>query len=152
MPNSARKPAALLAGLLSLVLVAGCGPADAAGVHTPATVVPSSVAAAPTAANLASPPAAAPTSAGPTGAAPATTAALPNKAAGTPATAGPTSCRSDEYRNVSGHCVPRPTQAPAPPAGASAICNDGSYSFSEHRRGTCSGHGGVRTWLKDLPA
>lgn len=34
---------------------------------------------------------------------------------------------------------------------ASAICNDGTCSHSEHRQGTCSGHGGVKTWLKDLP-
>lgn len=41
--------------------------------------------------------------------------------------------------------------APAAPSGASAICNDGTYSFSAHRRGTCSHHGGVRSWLKSLP-
>lgn len=33
------------------------------------------------------------------------------------------------------------------PAGASARCRDGSYSFSQHRRGTCSHHGGVAIWL-----
>lgn len=33
------------------------------------------------------------------------------------------------------------------PAGASAKCRDGSYSFSQHRRGTCSHHGGVSVWL-----
>lgn len=33
------------------------------------------------------------------------------------------------------------------PAGASAKCRDGSYSFSQHRRGTCSHHGGVSIWL-----
>jgi hypothetical protein len=33
------------------------------------------------------------------------------------------------------------------PAGASALCRDGSYSFSAHRRGTCSHHGGVAQWL-----
>lgn len=33
------------------------------------------------------------------------------------------------------------------PAGASAICRDGTYSYSRHRRGTCSWHGGVQTWL-----
>lgn len=33
------------------------------------------------------------------------------------------------------------------PAGASAKCRDGSYSFSQHRRGTCSHHGGVNDWL-----
>ena len=36
---------------------------------------------------------------------------------------------------------------PTVPAGATAQCRDGSYSFSEHRRGTCSHHGGVATWL-----
>lgn len=36
-------------------------------------------------------------------------------------------------------------------AGATAICKDGTCSNSAHRRGTCSGHGGVRTWLKDVP-
>jgi SH3-like domain-containing protein len=35
--------------------------------------------------------------------------------------------------------------------GASAICNDGTYSYSAHRRGTCSHHGGVKVWLKNLP-
>ena len=33
------------------------------------------------------------------------------------------------------------------PAGASAICWDGTYSFSQSRRGTCSHHGGVKIWL-----
>jgi len=34
-----------------------------------------------------------------------------------------------------------------PPAGATAQCRDGSYSFSQHRSGTCSHHGGVARWL-----
>lgn len=34
------------------------------------------------------------------------------------------------------------------PAGASARCGDGTYSFSESHRGTCSHHGGVSEWLK----
>ncbi len=33
------------------------------------------------------------------------------------------------------------------PAGASAKCRDGSYSFSKSRRGTSSGHGGVASWM-----
>ena len=33
------------------------------------------------------------------------------------------------------------------PDGASAKCRDGSYSFSQSRRGTCSRHGGVAAWL-----
>jgi hypothetical protein len=43
--------------------------------------------------------------------------------------------------------VCRPYAASSPPAGATAQCNDGTYSFSQHRSGTCSGHGGVRQWL-----
>jgi len=35
----------------------------------------------------------------------------------------------------------------AVPSGATAQCRDGSYSFSKHRRGTCSHHGGVAAWL-----
>ena len=33
------------------------------------------------------------------------------------------------------------------PEGASAICRDGTYSYSKSRRGTCSWHGGVSQWL-----
>lgn len=33
------------------------------------------------------------------------------------------------------------------PSSATAICNDGTYSYSQHASGTCSWHGGVRTWL-----
>jgi hypothetical protein len=34
------------------------------------------------------------------------------------------------------------------PAGATAKCNDGSYSYSAHFSGTCSHHKGVRYWYK----
>jgi Protein of unknown function (DUF3761)/Protein of unknown function (DUF1524) len=33
------------------------------------------------------------------------------------------------------------------PSGATAICRDGTYSYSAHRSGTCSHHGGVEEWL-----
>ena len=33
------------------------------------------------------------------------------------------------------------------PAGATARCRDGTYSYSQHRSGTCSHHGGVAAWL-----
>ena len=44
--------------------------------------------------------------------------------------------------------TPVPTPPP-PPDGPTAICNDGWVSYSQHRRGTCSHHGGVREWLRD---
>jgi hypothetical protein len=34
------------------------------------------------------------------------------------------------------------------PEGATAECNDGTYSFSANHRGTCSHHGGVKRWFK----
>jgi serine/threonine-protein kinase len=53
--------------------------------------------------------------------------------------------------------APPTTAAPAPasppePEGATAICNDGTYSYAQHRRGACSHHGGVRQWLINVPA
>jgi hypothetical protein len=33
------------------------------------------------------------------------------------------------------------------PPGATARCNDGTYSFSQHHSGTCSHHRGVAVWL-----
>lgn len=56
-----------------------------------------------------------------------------------------TTCGADYYRNVDGNCVQRPTAAAVPPVGATAQCADGNYSFSQHRQGTCSHHGGVAT-------
>ncbi|WP_409494063.1 DUF3761 domain-containing protein [Amycolatopsis sp. cmx-11-12] len=56
-------------------------------------------------------------------------------------------CGSDYYRNTDGVCVHRPATGPGAADGATALCKDGSYSYSQNRRGTCSGHGGVRTWL-----
>lgn len=56
-------------------------------------------------------------------------------------------CGADSYVNSRGHCAQRPMRAARPPAGATARCRDGTYSFSESRRGTCSWHGGVATWL-----
>ena len=57
----------------------------------------------------------------------------------------PVSGRS--YINVDGVRVPSPVFSETKPAGATARCRDGSYSFSQHRRGTCSHHGGVAEWF-----
>ncbi len=51
------------------------------------------------------------------------------------------------YTNARGHSVHRPMTASARPSGATARCLDGSWSFSESHRGTCSHHGGVSRWL-----
>jgi len=66
-----------------------------------------------------------------------------------PATAAPAPASGDGYINSNGNYVPSPTATPnrqAPP-GATAQCGDGTYSFSQHRSGTCSHHGGVSAWL-----
>lgn len=53
------------------------------------------------------------------------------------------------YVNTEGNNVHSPanTMDGSVPAGASAQCGDGTYSFSQSRRGTCSHHGGVAQWL-----
>jgi hypothetical protein len=54
---------------------------------------------------------------------------------------------------------PIPVASPAPvagsvaaakAAGASAVCNDHTWSYSANRSGTCSGHGGVYWWTGNL--
>jgi len=54
------------------------------------------------------------------------------------------------YTNTKGNKVHSPsyTSDNSIPAGASARCGDGTYSFSQSRRGTCSRHGGVSSWLR----
>lgn len=52
------------------------------------------------------------------------------------------------YTNSRGNRVQSPTRYNKTPAGATALCRDGTYSFSQSRRGTCSHHGGVARWLK----
>lgn len=51
------------------------------------------------------------------------------------------------YTNSYGNTVQSPTRYNKAPAGATALCRDGSYSFSQSRRGTCSHHSGVAKWL-----
>jgi peptidoglycan hydrolase-like protein with peptidoglycan-binding domain len=51
------------------------------------------------------------------------------------------------YKNVSGNSVLRPGySSKGIPAGATAQCGDGTFSFSLSHRGTCSHHGGVARW------
>lgn len=51
------------------------------------------------------------------------------------------------YVNSNGNTVHSPAYSNTTPSGATAICGDGTYSFSQHRQGTCSHHGGVTQWL-----
>ncbi|MFH5878047.1 DUF3761 domain-containing protein [Arthrobacter sp. NA-172] len=46
--------------------------------------------------------------------------------------------------------APEPAPAPAPAlgGGATALCVDGTYSFSATHQGTCSHHKGVAVWYK----
>jgi Protein of unknown function (DUF3761) len=37
-------------------------------------------------------------------------------------------------------------------SGPTAQCRDGSYSYSQHRSGTCSHHGGVARWINPPPS
>ncbi|WP_083808424.1 DUF3761 domain-containing protein [Granulicella tundricola] len=60
-------------------------------------------------------------------------------------TTGPAS--GTHYTNIDGQRVHTPMRAPSAPSGATAKCSDGTYSFSQHARGTCSHHGGVGLWL-----
>ncbi|PXW16898.1 DUF3761 domain-containing protein [Paraburkholderia caballeronis] len=53
------------------------------------------------------------------------------------------------YLNRDGQSVHAPAHSLSgrAPDGATARCRDGTYSFSRHRSGTCSRHGGVAEWL-----
>jgi len=56
----------------------------------------------------------------------------------------PAASSGNGYTNSQGNYVPSPSSNPS---GATARCADGSYSYSQSRRGTCSHHGGVAEWL-----
>jgi len=45
------------------------------------------------------------------------------------------------------HGQRKPDEPPPAPSNVTAICNDGSCSYSQNASGTCSWHGGVGTWV-----
>ncbi len=71
----------------------------------------------------------------------------PSGAAKSPEGETTAACTNGTYVNAAGNTVCKPEQSPTAPAGATAKCEDGTYSFSESRSGTCSHHGGVAEWL-----
>jgi uncharacterized protein DUF3761/uncharacterized protein DUF732 len=60
-----------------------------------------------------------------------------------PAASADSGCPEGTYEAASGDCVPGPDGSTSD---VTAICEDGSYSHSQTRSGTCSGHGGVARW------
>lgn len=44
--------------------------------------------------------------------------------------------------------APAPANPVSPGGGATALCNDGTYSYAAHHQGACSHHGGVAEWYK----
>ncbi len=66
-----------------------------------------------------------------------------------PSMTSPGLSNENYYKNSAGNEVHSPAYSNngGVPSGASAICGDGTYSFSQSSRGTCSHHGGVAEWL-----
>jgi hypothetical protein len=50
------------------------------------------------------------------------------------------------YVNSDGQTIHWPKCITRHESGETAICRDGSHSFSRHHSGTCSHHGGVTQW------
>ena len=72
----------------------------------------------------------------------------PSPDQGSPAGSGKGGVSNDRYyKNVDNIDVHSPAHSTdgSVPAGATAQCADGSYSFSQHRSGTCSSYGGYAT-------
>jgi hypothetical protein len=160
----------IVAGLVLVLIVVGLvngSPKAKSPANVVNFVAPSTVATAPTIPTVTQPPTTltvAPTTVAPMTVAPTTTSvtAAPTTVAVAPpvttaqtiapavttAPALATPAGDGSYTNSNGNVIPDPVQSPSgPPAGATAHCKDGSYSFSQHHSGTCSGHGGVAAWL-----
>ncbi|MEB3052356.1 DUF1524 domain-containing protein [Mycolicibacter sp. MYC123] len=73
--------------------------------------------------------------------------ATPSRSTPRPSPARRPAPASPCYVNVRGECVSFPADFDSPPAGVNALCRDGAYSFSNHRKGSCARHGGVARWM-----
>jgi Protein of unknown function (DUF3761) len=63
-----------------------------------------------------------------------------------PLSASAFQCNDRHYTNSSGVLVHSPSCGNATEGHETAICRDGSHSYSMHHSGTCSHHGGVAQW------
>ena len=81
------------------------------------------------------------------------TGAAPAAARAAPPPPAPKPAKPPKPATAAPAAAPTVRVAPIPgaPAAATALCNDGTYSESQHRSGTCSNHKGVKQWLKDIP-
>ncbi len=61
-----------------------------------------------------------------------------------PQTTPTSQCTNGTYVNSAGNTVCRPSQTNT--GNATARCGDGTYSYSQSRKGTCSHHNGVAEW------
>lgn len=61
-----------------------------------------------------------------------------------PVHVNPVQTEQGGYTNTEGNHIASPSTNPA---GATAQCKDGTYSYSQNHSGTCSHHGGVASWL-----
>src|SRR3954471_3281849 len=114
----------VVTGLVACVLLAACGPApdgNAGGAAEPSTW----------------------------DSAPVTPYATPSETvpAARPS-APPPSSRPPVHRAASHRPAHRAPKAPAHPAGATAECRDGTFSYAAHHQGACSHHGGVLTFFR----
>lgn len=70
-----------------------------------------------------------------------------------PPASGATNLTKSSVANTNKNSAKKPSAKSKPKSdqshgGATAECNDGTYSYSANHRGTCSHHGGVKRWFK----
>jgi hypothetical protein len=75
-------------------------------------------------------------------------------AKGTPAAPAPAAPRNDNATPPATSRAPAQSRSPSPTSTTgkpTAMCKDGSTSYSAHHSGACSHHGGVKQWLDTTP-